>query len=175
MCRYEANSQDRGFLDPSIQVVNLTFPPPTQLVPQPEASRIQIGRDWYRLSANMPAGTELCVFYRLRCRSLFADPSSFCTFAVPGASTCASSMLPRRSVKSRSWSVALADALAQLLIPVAVRRFLRRGQGPPVPCSPQAHRDGQRGASLPVHRHEQSLTCFTTPARHLRLSQPAQP
>ena len=57
--RCVANSQDHGFLAPNVQVVNLTFPEPTQLVPQPEAAHIAIGRDWYRLSGNLPEGTEL--------------------------------------------------------------------------------------------------------------------
>lgn len=53
-----ANSQDRGFLAPEFEVQNLTFPAATALVPQPEASRIGIGRDWYKLSGNLPAGTS---------------------------------------------------------------------------------------------------------------------
>jgi hypothetical protein len=56
--RLAANSQDRGFLAPEFEVQNLTFPAATALVPQPEASRIGIGRDWYKLSGNFPTGTS---------------------------------------------------------------------------------------------------------------------
>jgi len=38
-------------------VVNSTFTPPNY--PYPEASRVDIGRDFYALSANLPEGTEL--------------------------------------------------------------------------------------------------------------------
>lgn len=38
--------------------MNLTFPAPTADTPAPEASRISIGRDWYALSNNLPAGTD---------------------------------------------------------------------------------------------------------------------
>ncbi|KAJ9118457.1 hypothetical protein QFC24_006103 [Naganishia onofrii] len=64
--RVGANSQDHGFLAPNVQVVNLTFPEPTQLVPQPEAAHIAIGRDWYRLSGNLPEGTEFTWGVNLR-------------------------------------------------------------------------------------------------------------
>ncbi|KAL2287967.1 hypothetical protein FJTKL_04724 [Diaporthe vaccinii] len=36
-----------------------TFPDPTEAVPQPEADSILIGRDFYALSGNLPAGTSL--------------------------------------------------------------------------------------------------------------------
>ncbi|KAK2596875.1 hypothetical protein N8I77_012762 [Diaporthe amygdali] len=52
-----ANSQDRATLDLSVQVMNATFPEPTETVPQPEAESIFIGRDFYALSGNLPAGT----------------------------------------------------------------------------------------------------------------------
>lgn len=52
-----ANSQDRAYIDRNVQVLNATFPPPTANVPNPEASRIQIGRDFYALSGNLPEGT----------------------------------------------------------------------------------------------------------------------
>lgn len=38
--------------------MNATFPDPTEDVPQPEAETIHIGRDFYALSGNLPAGTS---------------------------------------------------------------------------------------------------------------------
>lgn len=38
--------------------MNATFPDPTEDVPQPEAETIHIGRDFYALSGNFPAGTS---------------------------------------------------------------------------------------------------------------------
>ena len=61
-----ANSQDRGFVDTNVQVFNATFPPPTANVPNPEASRIQIGRDYYALSGNLPKGTPFMWGINLR-------------------------------------------------------------------------------------------------------------
>ena len=55
--RVGANSQDRATVDLSVQVVNATYPDPTDEVPNPEADHIYIGRDWYALSGNLPAGT----------------------------------------------------------------------------------------------------------------------
>ncbi|KAL2287965.1 hypothetical protein FJTKL_04724 [Diaporthe vaccinii] len=57
--RVGANSQDRATLDLSVQVMKATFPDPTEAVPQPEADSILIGRDFYALSGNLPAGTSL--------------------------------------------------------------------------------------------------------------------
>jgi len=53
-----ADSEDRAHLDLCYEVYNSTFPPPTDTVPVPEASSIAIGRDFYALSANLPAGTR---------------------------------------------------------------------------------------------------------------------
>ncbi|KAF9878229.1 hypothetical protein CkaCkLH20_04267 [Colletotrichum karsti] len=55
--RVGANSQDRATVDLSLQVMNKTFPQPTEEVPNPEADHIFIGRDFYALSGNLPAGT----------------------------------------------------------------------------------------------------------------------
>ncbi|KAK7438142.1 hypothetical protein Landi51_11795 [Colletotrichum acutatum] len=55
--RVGANSQDRATLDLSLEVMNKTFPEPTETVPNPEADHIYIGRDFYALSGNLPAGT----------------------------------------------------------------------------------------------------------------------
>lgn len=52
------NSQDRATVDLSVQVMNATFPDPTEDVPQPEAETILIGRDFYTLSGNFPEGTS---------------------------------------------------------------------------------------------------------------------
>lgn len=41
-----------------MQVMNATFPDPTDAFPQPEAEYIFIGRDFYALSGNLPAGTS---------------------------------------------------------------------------------------------------------------------
>ncbi|KAK1983634.1 hypothetical protein LZ30DRAFT_780443 [Colletotrichum cereale] len=55
--RVGANSEDRATLDLSLEVMNKTFPPPTPNTPNPEADHIFIGRDFYALSGNLPAGT----------------------------------------------------------------------------------------------------------------------
>lgn len=55
--RVGANSQDRATVDLSIKVVAATFPPPSPIFPNPEADHIFIGRDFYALSGNFPAGT----------------------------------------------------------------------------------------------------------------------
>ncbi|KAL2877215.1 hypothetical protein SGCOL_007611 [Colletotrichum sp. CLE4] len=55
--RVGANSQDRATVDLNLEVMNKTFPEPTETVPNPEADRIFIGRDFYALSGNLPAGT----------------------------------------------------------------------------------------------------------------------
>ncbi|PVH69161.1 glycoside hydrolase family 79 protein [Cadophora sp. DSE1049] len=56
--RVGANTQDRGFIDLSVPVLKSDFPPPTVNVPNPEATRVSIGRDFYALSGNLPAGTS---------------------------------------------------------------------------------------------------------------------
>jgi hypothetical protein len=56
--RIGANSQDRASTNNSVQVIDATFPPPTDSVPNPEADHIFIGRDFYALSGNLPAGTS---------------------------------------------------------------------------------------------------------------------
>lgn len=66
--RVGANTQDRGFIDLSIPVIKSEFPPPTLNVPNPEATRVFIGRDFYALSGNMPAGTSF--MWGLNLRSL---------------------------------------------------------------------------------------------------------
>ncbi|KAH8602060.1 hypothetical protein B0O99DRAFT_499955 [Bisporella sp. PMI_857] len=66
--RVGANTQDRGFIDLSIPVIKSEFPPPTVNVPNPEATRVSIGRDFYALSGNLPAGTSL--MWGLNLRSL---------------------------------------------------------------------------------------------------------
>lgn len=38
--------------------MNATYPAPTESVPAPEADTIQIGKDFYALSGNLPAGTD---------------------------------------------------------------------------------------------------------------------
>lgn len=53
-----ANSEDRATLDLNVEVMNATFPAPTPEVPAPEAETIQIGRDFYALSGNLPEGTN---------------------------------------------------------------------------------------------------------------------
>lgn len=56
--RVGANSQDRATVDLSVQAMNATFPDPTEDVPQPEAEKIYIRRDFYTLSGNFPEGTS---------------------------------------------------------------------------------------------------------------------
>ncbi|SPO01599.1 uncharacterized protein DNG_04272 [Cephalotrichum gorgonifer] len=56
--RVGANSEDRGTVDLSVAVMNATFPKPSAQVPNPEADHIFIGRDFYALSGNLPAGTK---------------------------------------------------------------------------------------------------------------------
>ncbi|KIR40778.1 hypothetical protein I307_02213 [Cryptococcus deuterogattii 99/473] len=55
--RVGADSQDRATIDLSFEVMNATFPAPSAEVPVPEADHISIGRDFYVLSGNLPAGT----------------------------------------------------------------------------------------------------------------------
>jgi hypothetical protein len=55
--RVGANSQDRATVDLGVRVVATTFPPPSPIFPNPEADHIFIGRDFYALSGNLPAGT----------------------------------------------------------------------------------------------------------------------
>ncbi|RYP41363.1 hypothetical protein DL769_011571 [Monosporascus sp. CRB-8-3] len=55
--RVGANFEDRGSVDLGLQVMNATYPDPTDNVPNPEADHIYIGRDWYALLGNLPAGT----------------------------------------------------------------------------------------------------------------------
>ena len=52
-----ANSEDRTSVDYNVVTINSTFPEPTPDVPRPEADHNYIGRDFYALSGNMPAGT----------------------------------------------------------------------------------------------------------------------
>ncbi len=54
-----ADSEDRGYLAPGVQVENATFPAATAAIPYPEATVIGIGKDFYALSANFPDGTPL--------------------------------------------------------------------------------------------------------------------
>ncbi|KAH8897342.1 hypothetical protein GQ53DRAFT_778460 [Thozetella sp. PMI_491] len=56
--RIGANSEDRATIDLQFQVMNKTFPAPTEAVPNPEADHIYIGRDFYALSGNLPEGTS---------------------------------------------------------------------------------------------------------------------
>ena len=56
--RVGANSADRATIDLGVRVVNATFPPPNLIFPNPEADHIFIGRDFYALSGNLPAGTS---------------------------------------------------------------------------------------------------------------------
>ncbi|KAH7411457.1 hypothetical protein BKA64DRAFT_773122 [Cadophora sp. MPI-SDFR-AT-0126] len=58
LLRVGANTQDRGFVNLSVPVLKSDFPPPTVNVPNPEATRVSIGRDFYALSGNLPAGTS---------------------------------------------------------------------------------------------------------------------
>ncbi|KAF7551869.1 hypothetical protein G7Z17_g4714 [Cylindrodendrum hubeiense] len=56
--RVGANSQDRSSVDLNVEVMNSTFPEPTENVPNPEANHVFIGRDFYALSGNLPSGTS---------------------------------------------------------------------------------------------------------------------
>jgi hypothetical protein len=54
----QANSQDRTVVDFSQgDTITSHFPDPTPDVPNPEADKNYIGKDYYALSGNMPAGT----------------------------------------------------------------------------------------------------------------------
>ncbi|KAM5368325.1 hypothetical protein ACJZ2D_009593 [Fusarium nematophilum] len=55
--RVGANSQDRSTVDLGIEIMNSTFPEPTERIPNPEADHNFIGRDFYALSGNFPSGT----------------------------------------------------------------------------------------------------------------------
>lgn len=54
----KADSEDRTHIDLSLPVGHAKFPKRTPAFPYPEAERVFIGRDWYALSANLPAGTH---------------------------------------------------------------------------------------------------------------------
>jgi hypothetical protein len=56
---FTANSEDRGYIQPGVQVANSSFPEPTNATPYPEASIIGIGKDFYAISTNLPDGTPL--------------------------------------------------------------------------------------------------------------------
>jgi hypothetical protein len=56
--RIGGNTEDNANFDPQLKYVNDTFPPKTAIKPWPEASKISIGRDFYLLSGNLPAGTD---------------------------------------------------------------------------------------------------------------------
>lgn len=56
--RVGADSEDRGYIDPGVAILNATFPPVSADVPIPEATSDGIGRDFYALSANFPTGTK---------------------------------------------------------------------------------------------------------------------
>jgi hypothetical protein len=58
MLRVGADSEDRASVDLQFEVMNSTYPAPTETVPNPEASQIYIGRDFYALSGNLPSGTS---------------------------------------------------------------------------------------------------------------------
>ena len=52
-----ADSEDRTHLNLSVPVGHAIYPPKTPWFPYPEAERIEVGRDWYRLSQNFAPGT----------------------------------------------------------------------------------------------------------------------
>jgi len=54
-----ANSEDRAHLQLDAPGSNVTFPPPTDALPYPEATSIGIGEQFYALSANLPNGTPM--------------------------------------------------------------------------------------------------------------------
>ena len=66
--RVGANSEDRATVDLGVAVMNATFPAPSREKPNPEADHISIGRDFYALSGNLPAGTPF--MWGLNLRSL---------------------------------------------------------------------------------------------------------
>lgn len=57
--RVGANSEDNGQIDLSFQVQNSTFLPGDETNRFPEATSIKIGKDFYRISSNLPKGTTL--------------------------------------------------------------------------------------------------------------------
>ena len=61
-----ADSEDRGILDLSLPVGNITAAAATPSVPYPEASEVFIGQDWYALSQNLPSGTPFTWGINLR-------------------------------------------------------------------------------------------------------------
>ncbi|KAJ9114075.1 hypothetical protein QFC22_005895 [Naganishia vaughanmartiniae] len=64
--RVGADSEDTGFSVPDVPVYSAIFPNATAAFPFPEATYVAIGKDFYALSANMPAGTDFTWGLNLR-------------------------------------------------------------------------------------------------------------
>lgn len=68
--RVGGNTEDHSLYAPQYPVVNDTFPPATNITPWPEATNISVGREFYSLSGNFPAGTKFTWGINLRSNNL---------------------------------------------------------------------------------------------------------
>ena len=57
--RVGANSEDHTVWSPTVTINEDEFPPPSTLTPYPEATRITVGDEYYKLSRWLPRGTHM--------------------------------------------------------------------------------------------------------------------
>ncbi|KAJ9121284.1 hypothetical protein QFC24_004620 [Naganishia onofrii] len=68
--RVGADSEDRGYIQPGVAVINSSFPAATTDIPFPEANTVGIGKDFYALSSNLPKGTSFIWGVNLKARNV---------------------------------------------------------------------------------------------------------
>jgi hypothetical protein len=68
--RVGGDTEDHSVYVPQYQVVNDTFPPATNITPWPEATNVSIGKEFYSLSGNLPAGTKFTWGINLKSRNV---------------------------------------------------------------------------------------------------------
>ncbi|KAJ9094739.1 hypothetical protein QFC21_005897 [Naganishia friedmannii] len=68
--RVGADSEDRGYIQPNVAVINSSFPAATTDIPFPEAHTVGIGKDFYALSSNLPKGTSFIWGVNLKARNV---------------------------------------------------------------------------------------------------------
>jgi len=57
--RIGADSEDRTTFNPSVQFVQQVFPPPTTIVPYPEAAEVVAGPGYFQAAKFLPPGTGI--------------------------------------------------------------------------------------------------------------------
>ncbi|KAF9644536.1 glycoside hydrolase family 79 protein [Thelephora ganbajun] len=57
--RVGANTEDRTLWGPNVDLVSTVFPAPNETTPYPEATSMNVGDEYYRLSRFMPRGTHM--------------------------------------------------------------------------------------------------------------------